>query len=116
VPYVLCLRFFQQGRTELARLYRQRLAGILALCRGADSGTSGYDGDDSHGEDGNIAILDNAYNKVTIEHCTIRESAGYGIIRGWSTSTHGAGPDYTSSSYYNNFSNNNWGDQSPPRS
>jgi len=96
------------------------LASTLSYCvveyGGADSGTSGYDGDDSHGEDGNIAILDNAYNKVTIEHCTIRESAGYGIIRGWSTSTHGAGPDYTSSSYYNNFSNNNWGDQSPPRS
>ena len=96
------------------------LACTLSYCvveyGGADSGTSGYDGDDFHGDDGNIAILDNAYNKVTIEHCTIRESAGYGIIRGWSTSTHGAGPDYTSSSYYNDFSDNNWGDQSPPRS
>ena len=95
------------------------LASTLEYCvvryGGADSGTSGYDGDDTHGDDGNIRIFDEAFDKVTIQNSAINDSLGYGIIRGWSLSGHGAGPDYTSG-MGNSFSGNNWGDQSDPRS
>ena len=98
--------------------YDNALNSTLEYCiveyGGADSGSSGFDGDDTHDDDGNILIFGDAYNKVTIQNSTIRHSAGYGIIRGWSESANGTGPDYTSGSFNNTFSSNEWGDQSPP--
>ncbi|WP_457567283.1 hypothetical protein [Desulfurobacterium sp.] len=90
--------------------------GLLENCTveygGGDSGYTGYS--NATDDDGNVIVIDNAVNNLNIYNSTIRESAAYGIIRGWD-STVTAGKDFTTASFNNTFTNNTLGDQSNPR-
>ncbi len=89
--------------------------GLLENCTveygGRDSEYSGYSS--ATNDDGNILVIDNAVNVLNIYNTTIRESAAYGIIRGWKSSL--SSKDYTNPTYNNTFENNTSGDQSTPR-
>jgi hypothetical protein len=95
--------------------YAQATTSTLSYCTveygGYDSGISGYSG--GVDDDGNIIILDDAYDDIDITNSIIQHSLGYGITRGWVST--GGQPDFTAPVHANTFSDCDLGDQAPPR-